>query len=329
MESHQKDITAILTNMSRSVHQEDLMVIESDSSLHSDHPNAADEVASNSSKLSIDASAMSATAIEGANITVSSQIDKEVEKESGFEETIDYDECAQSTTCCVTGKYDAGEHPQAIVENSTEQVMTSNGCAQSVKSDKDDSIDALFDDEDSIENMVEEKDVDPKTNIDDPTEDIGHDATCTININPSELMTLNPDQMETLPFPIGCHVWSNLTTVTGGATFRSGTVVCASFNFMTRQLYYKVMLDDGHTVVWLDELAFGPTCPIYYSPTNMTDNECGIQGEIMMCYKKFNKLCYTALISSSESGIFKVIEDIPASQIKYRKESQVKSPAFL
>jgi hypothetical protein len=362
MESLQRDITMMLAkNMSSSDH--DPISIESMSSLHSEersatHLNTTDEIASDSSELNIATGPPSA--IEEANVTVTTMIpmpealyasfDKEVANESGVEQFTNSVECAQSSSCTMEDNFGTlprdkqctDEDPPNSAQKSTEQVATSNGCAQSITSDKDGSTDSLFDDEGSIENNVtEEKDVDPKANIENSTEDIccdAHPSTATqssnvpkstrasVDVNECDLIPLNPGQA---PFPIGCPVWSNFTTMSGGATFQCGTIVCASFNFVNQQLYYKVKLNDGNAV-WFDELAFGPTCPIYYYPTNMSDNEFGIPGEVMFVSRFEQSIFYyTVIVSSNESEKYKVIEDIPASQIKYRNEAEVKSQALL
>lgn len=106
----------------------------------------------------------------------------------------------------------------------------------------------------------------------------------------NELIPLQPDQTSNLPFPVGCNVWTSFRD--DGAFFLQGEVVGVSFNFVSRELFYEILMSEGDKS-WFNakELAYAPASPIYYSPSRSFDKKDGLyQGEILLCRRKPQRL---------------------------------------
>ncbi|KAL3783792.1 hypothetical protein HJC23_000381 [Cyclotella cryptica] len=108
----------------------------------------------------------------------------------------------------------------------------------------------------------------------------------SLEINRNELIPLQSDQTSNLPFPVGCNVWTTIKK--DGAYFLRGEVVGVSFNFVSRELFYEILMSEGNKS-WFNakELAYAPACPIYYSPDGLFDEKHSpYLGEILLCRTK-------------------------------------------
>jgi len=137
----------------------------------------------------------------------------------------------------------------------------------------------------------------------------------SVDTKRNELIPLQPDQTSNLPFPAGCNVWASFRD--DGARFLHGEVVGVSFNFVSRELFYEILISEGYKS-WFNakELAYAPACPIYYSPSGMFDKKDSLyQGEILLCRTKPQSLHDNlAAVKELNEALLEVFETLAKSK---------------
>lgn len=120
--------------------------------------------------------------------------------------------------------------------------------------------------------------------------------------NNGQLISLEQNQTNNLPFPIGSSVWTSRTNQEYDAqSYQSGKVTGVLLDIRSCEIFYNVLLDSGNeTTVGANGLAYAPSCAVYYSPTAQFDRDSCQKAEIILCRtmpaRHNENLAHTALL---------------------------------
>jgi hypothetical protein len=148
----------------------------------------------------------------------------------------------------------------------------------------------------------------------------------------TDLLALRMDQTNDLPFPVGCDVWWNLLSTDIGVSFQSGKVSKVYFDLTLRVVTYEVLseqhgdeYDESITQLFRqEELAYAPGSSVLFSSSGVfsEDNSGLHHGEVLYCKTgpetSSPQFYYTLRISGGGSSSSQMLEDVPATNIKFK-----------
>ena len=138
----------------------------------------------------------------------------------------------------------------------------------------------------------------------------------------NNLLPLDQNQLNVLPFPIGCEVSLDFRYTKGCQSCICGKVVGAFLNIPSNEVLFEVYLNDGSTC-WhnMNQLAYAPNTKIYFSPSSFTERD-QMTGTIILAETNScsSKICYSIMLRSDEcSERIRILEHIPLDQIKCKR----------
>ena len=169
---------------------------------------------------------------------------------------------------------------------------------------------------------------------------IKQEPTQSIPISPdwAKLITLNSTQTENLRYPSGISVRWNVMDGNNGNIYKEGTVNSVHLDMNSRELLYEVCSKHQGELNFFSEndLGYAPPCSLFVCPETkehqtardlIEKGENLLHGSLLFCHKVDRDWVYTVEIIDNETGIIKLLENVPSENVMYRRNTVLESTA--